>query len=141
MTIRGCIYSRGATIGTEVVKAYTFDQSKTVANIASNDANLIYRDDEGGRNFVDILVGTGNTVLVSGVENKSIEVTDLLLVASGATVVKFLSDTTVIGGPMSVAANDTIGGAGQLYKTGKGEDFVINLTASSVGGNLSYRLV
>lgn len=143
MTITGPVYSRGSTTGANTVKAYNRFSYKTTGSIDAGDMGKMYRDDDDGnssRNFSNVYCTSGNTTVVSGVSNYSIEVTDYAVVSSGATVIKFLSGSNVISGPISLGANDFIGG-GLLLKTKIGEALVVNLTGSVVSGSLSYRLV
>lgn len=143
MTINGPIYSRGSSNGANTIKAYNKFSYKTLATIDADSMGKMYRDDDDGnasRNFSNIFCSSGNTTVISGVPNHSIEVTDYTAIASGATVLTFLSDSNVISGPMSLGANDFISG-GLSLKTNLGESLVINLTGSVVSGSLSYRLV
>ncbi len=73
--------------------------------------------------------------------NKKIEVDTYSLAASGACAVKFLSASTDITGSLTLAANGTIVNTDASIKTGIGEALSINLSASAVGGHLSYRLI
>jgi hypothetical protein len=141
MTISGPIYSRGATLGINTVKSYNRFASANSKTVVANEVGYSYTEDEGGRGFVDVGAGTGVTVLVSGVPDKSIEVTNYMINASGATVVSWLSGSNTIAGPFNMAANATIVNDSKSLRTNRGESLSINLTASVVNGHLSYRLV
>lgn len=84
----------------------------------------------------------GNLTVVSGIEGKSIVVDSYVVVSSGATSVKFLSNSTDLTGSMQVAANGGISAnsAGGMIRTASGEALVLNST-SVVAGHISYRLV
>jgi hypothetical protein len=88
--------------------------------------------------------GTGNVQLLAAPTlRRSIYVVQYTIVASIATVVKFVSGTTDITGPMSFAANGGTsppfaGPDGWLFRTQPGEALVINQTVDGVDGHLTY---
>lgn len=141
MTITGLIYSRGSSNGANTVKSYNRFGSKNSVAIDAKSMGYMASPDEGYRESIKVSVTSGTTVLVSGVSNKKIEVDTYSLAASGACAVKFLSASTDITGPLTLAANGTIVNTDASIKTGIGEALSINLSASAVGGHLSYRLV
>lgn len=141
MTINGPVYSRGATSGINTVKSYNSFGSRNSQTIAAESMSRIY-DYENPTEFSVISSTGGNSTLVSGVPNYSIEVESYVLVSSGSSSIKFLSDSTDITGTMQVAANGSISANSKdgLIKTGSGEALVLNST-SAVAGHISYRLV
>ena len=142
MTITGPIYSRSATNGANTVRAYNRFTYKNIATINAEGMNKFPREgvfDEEDKIFKSVYVGSGTTVVVSGVTDYAIEVCDYNLVASGATVLTFLSGSTNIG-KMSLAANDNIS-AFEALRTANGDALSINLTGSVVSGHLTYKLV
>jgi len=143
MTItNGQIYSRGS--GIQNVYARNSRGSKVVASgIPTKQMGDIYTADEGGRYFVRIFATTsGNTTLATGVAGYQIEVQSYTIVASGATGVSFLSNTTTLTGPHAIAANGSIASNAPSMRANDGENLIINLTAATtVTGNLTYRLV
>ena len=141
MTITGPIYSRGTTNGANTVKSYNRFGSKNSKTIDAKSMGYMASLDEGYRESIKVSVAAGTTVLVSGVNNKIIEVDSYSLAASGACSVKFLSAANDVTGSMALAANGTIVNTDSSIKTGIGEALSINLSASAVGGHLSYRLI
>jgi len=139
MTINGPVYSRGS--GVQTVYARNSLQNKSLGTISNKMMGDIYTPDEGGRMSVRVSGGTGNTTLVTGVSGYQIEVESYTLVASGATGLSFLSNANVISGPMSLAANAVLVQQQSFLRTNAGESLILNLTASAVTGDLSYRLV
>lgn len=139
MAINGPIYSRGS--GVQTVYARNSLQNKSLGTISTKMMGDIYTPDEGGRFFVRVNSTTGNTTLVTGVSGYQIEVDSYTLVASGATQVSFLSGSNIISGPMSLAANAMLIQPQASLRTNAGENLVLNLTASAISGDLSYRLV
>ena len=93
---------------------------------------------------VDINVSDADpTELVAGVANRSIWVLSYVFVADAANAIALEdSDGTVLGGPMSVAANGGVAApfnpAGHFHlATGKGL-YINNSAADQVGGHLTY---
>lgn len=143
MAINGVIYSSGTSNGINTVKSYNRFGSRNSVTISAEEMGPMYPIDEGHRFPLSIATTGGTTVLVSGVTGRSIEVDNYTVVASGATGVRFLSGSTNITGPMSLAANGSVSANtdnGYLMKTASGESLSIAST-STVSGHLSYRIV
>jgi hypothetical protein len=89
-----------------------------------------------------IQANAGTSVLVSGVPNREIAVTNYVMIASSATPISFLSASTLISGPMSVSASGGISANSDefLFKTSAGQSLSV-ATSGSLNGHLTYRLI
>lgn len=84
----------------------------------------------------------GNTTVVSAVTGLSVVVDSYVVVASGASSIKFLSGSTDITGAMLVSGSGGISASSEsgMIRTSSGEALVLNST-SAVAGHISYRLI
>jgi len=89
-----------------------------------------------------IQANAGTSVLVSGVPNREIVVSNYVVVASSATPVSFLSASSLIVGPMAISASGGISASSDdfLFKTSVGQSLSV-ATSGSLNGHLIYRLV
>jgi hypothetical protein len=89
-----------------------------------------------------IQANAGTSVLVSGVPNREIAVTNYVVVASSATPISFLSASNLISGPMNVSASGGISANSDdfLFKTSVGQSLSV-ANSGSISGHLTYRLV
>jgi hypothetical protein len=92
--------------------------------------------------------GTTNSetvTVVSAVTNRRIEVVSYVVVASGESEVKFLSDSTPITSGMQLGDNGGVSSTSNegLMRTSDGEalKFVSSENNTKMGGHVSYRLV
>lgn len=140
MTINGPIYSRGASSGINTVKSYNRFGSKNSQSISADSMGKIY--DHGNPRFSLISSTGGNSTIISGVSDYSIEVDSYVIVSSGSSSIKFLSGSTDITGTMQIAGSGGISANADsgLIRTNSGEALVLNST-SAVAGHISYRLV
>jgi hypothetical protein len=92
---------------------------------------------------VSIAATGGNTTVVAAVTGRSIAVDSYVFVASGASSIRFLSNSTGLTGTMMIGGSGGISAPSSnssLFSTSSGEALIIN-TTSSVAGHLSYRIV
>jgi hypothetical protein len=93
--------------------------------------------------LVSIAATGGNTTVVAAVTGRSIAVDSYVVVASGASSIRFLSNSTGLTGTMMIGGSGGISAPSSnssLFSTSSGEALIIN-TTSSVAGHLSYRIV
>jgi len=90
---------------------------------------------------VSIAATGGNTTVVSAIVGRSIVVDSYVVVASGSSSLRFLSNSTGLTGTMMISGSGGIStSSNNLFNTASGEALIVN-TTSSVAGHLTYRLV
>lgn len=81
----------------------------------------------------------GNYTAVAAIAGRSIVVDNYVIVASGASSIKFLSNSTDLTGSMMIGGSGDISSNSTLM-TAQGQALVIN-SSSAIAGNLTYRIV
>lgn len=139
----------------KIISANTTDDKRSIATVSQ--FGLIYgidnkhtngpvvesiQDSARAAQSVRIQANAGTSVLVSGVPNREIVVTNYVVLASSATPISFLSASNLISGPMSVSASGGISANSDdfLFKTSVGQSLSV-ATSGSLNGHLTYRLV
>jgi len=93
--------------------------------------------------FSPIEAGTGSTTLIAGVAGLEISVMSYNITASSATSVQFISggSNTDITGPMTIAANGSIGSDNEIiFKTKPGDSLVVTNSAGNIAGHIAYKI-
>lgn len=146
MSSQKIIGGEGFNEGGGTVFSTVTGQTTDFSNVENIDRQAVPRDYYmyGIVESQDILETAATQELRAGIPGRQFEVLSYAFVCSAASTVTFESNTTVIGGPFTVAANGGVsadGGGEALFTTAVGEALNVQTTVGDIGGHITYRII